>query len=149
MSEVKNELRGALVGLGATITEAMNKEEGFVPCGHPAAAVNDAIEALTSNASDEALAQHAATVKNFIEHVSGNHDVEPHDVADVTKFSDVKQELSAKLHEVSAKLNATGEHMPEVSDWIYRSLAALEEKGDDGAAVMLSKVEDTLKKLGE
>ena len=45
--DTKQQLVNALAGLGSTITEAMDVIEGFVPCGHPALTVSNALVALT------------------------------------------------------------------------------------------------------
>ena len=45
MNEIQNELAGATVALGATITAAMDDAPGFVPCGTPAQVVLDALNA--------------------------------------------------------------------------------------------------------
>ena len=45
MNEIQNELAGAAVALGATITAAMDDAPGFVPCGTPAQVVIDALVA--------------------------------------------------------------------------------------------------------
>ncbi len=46
MSNSRDELTGALIGLGATITEAMNEIEGFIPCGNPATITNAGLVVL-------------------------------------------------------------------------------------------------------
>ena len=48
MNEIQNELAGATVALGATITAAMDDAPGFVPCGTPAQVVLDALNAAGS-----------------------------------------------------------------------------------------------------
>ena len=44
--DTKQQLVNTLAGLGSTITEAMDVIEGFVPCGHPALTVSNALVAL-------------------------------------------------------------------------------------------------------
>lgn len=51
--DTKQQLVNALAGLGSTITEAMDVIEGFVPCGHPALTVSNALVAL--DADDDEL----------------------------------------------------------------------------------------------
>lgn len=68
--DTKQQLVNALAGLGSTITEAMDVIEGFVPCGHPALTVSNALVALDAD-DDAALAQQLETVEGFIDHVSG------------------------------------------------------------------------------
>ena len=72
--DTKQKLVNALAGLGSTITEAMDVIEGFVPCGHPALTVSNALVALDAD-DDAALAQQLETVKGFIDHVSENRGV--------------------------------------------------------------------------
>ena len=72
--DTKQQLVNALVGLGSTITEAMDVIEGFVPCGHPALTVSNALVALDAD-DDAALAQQLETVEGFIDHVSENRGV--------------------------------------------------------------------------
>ena len=45
--DTKQQLVNALAGLGSTITEAMDVIEGFVPCGHPALTVSNALPRWT------------------------------------------------------------------------------------------------------
>ena len=146
MSEEKNKLAGALVGLGATITDAMDKTEGFVPCGHPAEVVNSALEALDSELPSDAIAQKTDEVTNFIDHVADHRGVDAYAAADVSDLSDLRAQLADEIKNVSAKLAATGEHIPEVSNWIYRSLAALDDASDSAARVMLAKL-DAIKSI--
>lgn len=47
--DTKQQLVNALAGLGSTITEAMDVIEGFVPCGHPALTVSNALVALDAD----------------------------------------------------------------------------------------------------
>lgn len=72
--DTKQQLVNALAGLGSTITEAMDVIEGFVPCGHPALTVSNALVALDAD-DDAALAQQLETVEGFIDHVSENRGV--------------------------------------------------------------------------
>ena len=72
--DTKQQLVDALAGLGSTITEAMDVIEGFVPCGHPALTVSNALVALDVD-DDAALAQQLETVEGFIDHVSENRGV--------------------------------------------------------------------------
>lgn len=72
--DTKQKLVNALAGLGSTITEAMDVIEGFVPCGHPALTVSNALVALDAD-DDAALAQQLETVEGFIDHVSENRGV--------------------------------------------------------------------------
>ena len=58
--DTKQQLVNALAGLGSTITEAMDVIEGFVPCGHPALTVSNALVALDTD-DDAALAEQNIT----------------------------------------------------------------------------------------
>ena len=58
--DTKQQLVNALAGLGSTITEAMDVIEGFVPCGHPALTVSNALVALDAD-DNVALAQQLET----------------------------------------------------------------------------------------
>ena len=60
--DTNQQLVNALAGLGSTITEAMDVIEGFVPCGHPALTVSNALVALDAD-DDAALAQQLETVE--------------------------------------------------------------------------------------
>ena len=75
--DTKQQLVDALAGLGSTITEAMDVIEGFVPCGHPALTVSNALVALDAD-DNAALAQQLETVESFIDHVSENRGVAAH-----------------------------------------------------------------------
>ena len=86
MSNSRDELTGALVGLGATITEAMNEIEGFIPCGNPATITNAGLVILKNPTSEEKLVHQTEATKTFIEHVSEHRGVTAHDVADVSSF---------------------------------------------------------------
>jgi len=52
----------------------MDVIEGFVPCGHPALTVSNALVALDAD-DDAALAQQLETVEGLIDHVSENRGV--------------------------------------------------------------------------
>ena len=61
MNEIQNELAGATVALGATITAAMDDAPGFVPCGTPAQVVLDALLGFAASANAETLSQDATS----------------------------------------------------------------------------------------
>ena len=110
--DTKQQLVNALAGLGSTITEAMDVIEGFVPCGHPALTVSNALVALDAD-DDTALAQQLETVEGFIDHVSENR-------------------------EVGALMQTAGVKNTQVNEWVYRSLAAL-DSSDEKAAKQLAE----------
>ena len=118
--DTKQQLINALAGLGSTITEAMDVIEGFVPCGHPALTVSNALVALDAD-DDAALAQQLETVEGFIDHVSEN-----------------RADLFAAIREVGALMQTAGVKNTQVNEWVYRSLAAL-DSSDEKAAEQLAE----------
>ena len=134
---MKNEnaqLAGALIGLGGTITQAMNELEGFVPCGHPASVVIDGLVSLDANLTEGELAEKTETTCGFIEHVSEHRGVPAHAVADATSLSTTRRELLDNLESVAKKLQPKGGLHQNINEWLYRSLAALE--GDNEAVAL-------------
>ena len=129
--DTKQQLVDALVGLGATITEAMDVIEGFVPCGHPALTVSNALVALDTE-DDAALAQQLETVEGFIDHVSENRGVTAHHDAFV-ELVGPKADLLAAIREVGALMQTTGVKNTQVNEWVYRSLAALNDSDEKAA----------------
>ena len=130
--DTKQQLVDALAGLGSTITEAMDVIEGFVPCGHPALTVSNALVALDAD-DDAALAQQLETVEGFIDHVSENRGV--------TAYHGVegpKADLFAAIREVGALMQTAGVKNTQVNEWVYRSLAAL-DSSDEKAAEQLAE----------
>ena len=134
--DTKEQLVDALVGLGATITEAMDVIEGFVPCGHPALTVSNALVALDTE-DDAALAQQLETVEGFIDHVSENRGVTAHHDAFV-ELAGPKADLLAAIREVGALMQTAGVKNIKVNEWVYRSLAALNDS-DEKAAEKLAE----------
>lgn len=98
--DTKQQLVNALVGLGSTITEAMDVIEGFVPCGHPALTVSNALVALDAD-DDAALAQQLETVEGFIDHVSENRGVSAYHGIEV-ELAGPKADLLTAIREVGA-----------------------------------------------
>lgn len=134
--DTKEQLVDALVGLGATITEAMDVIEGFVPCGHPALTVSNALVALDAD-DDTALAQQLETVKGFIDHVSENRGVAAHHDLFV-ELVGPKADLFATIREVGTLMQTAGVKNNQVNEWVYRSLAALNDS-DEKAAEKLAE----------
>lgn len=134
--DTKQQLVNALVGLGATITEAMDVIEGFVPCGHPALTVSNALVSLGTD-DDAALAQQLETVKGFIDHVSENRGVTAHHDASV-ELTGSKANLFAAIREVGTLMQTAGVKNTQVNEWVYRSLAALNDS-DEKAAEKLAE----------
>lgn len=130
--DTKQQLISALVGLGSTITEAMDEIEGFVPCGHPALVVTGALNALTDGANEETLAEQVQTVKGFIDHVSENRGVTAYHNIELAELTGAKAELFAETCTVAQLTKTAGVKNTEANEWLYRSLAAL--NGDDAAA---------------
>ena len=135
--DTKQQLINALVGLGSTITEAMDVIEGFVPCGHPALTVSNALVALDAD-DDAALAQQLETVEGFIDHVSENRGVTAHHDVFV-EFVGPKADLLAAIREVGALMQTAGVKNTQVNEWVYRSLATLNDS-DEKIAERLAEV---------
>lgn len=134
--DTKQQLVNALVGLGSTITEAMDVIEDFVPCGHPALTVSNALVALDAD-DDAGLTQQLETVKGFIDHVSENRGVTAHhDV--LVELAGPKANLFAAIREVVALMQTAGVKNTQVNEWIYRSLAAL-DSSDEKVAEQLAE----------
>lgn len=134
--DTKQQLVNALVGLGSTITEAMDVIEGFVPCGHPALTVSNALVAL--DADDNAvLTQQLETVKGFIDHVSENRGVTAHHDLFI-ELVGPKADLFAAIREVGTLMQTAGVKNTQVNEWVYRSLAALNDS-DEKAAEKLAE----------
>ena len=129
--DTKQQLVDALVGLGTTITEAMDVIEGFVPCGHPALTVSNALVALGTE-DDAALAQQLETVEGFIDHVSENRGVTAHHDVFV-ELAVPKADLLVAIREVGALMQTAGVKNTQVNEWVYRSLAALNDSGEKAA----------------
>ena len=129
--DTKEQLVNALVGLGTTITEAMDVIEGFVPCGHPALTVSNALVALDAD-DDAALAQQLETVEGFIDHVSENRGVTAHHDLFV-ELVGPKADLFAAIREVGALMQTAGVKNTQVNEWVYRSLAALNDSDEKAA----------------
>ena len=121
----KQQLISALVGLGSTITEAMDQIEGFVPCGHPALVVTGALNALADGADEAVLAEQLKTVRGFIDHVSENRGVTAYHNIELAKLTGAKAELFAEISAVANLTKTAGVKNTQVNEWIYRSLAAL------------------------
>lgn len=134
--DTKQQLVDALVGLGTTITEAMDVIEGFVPCGHPALTVSNALVALDTE-DDAALAQQLETVEGFIDHVSENRGVTAHHDASV-ELTGPKADLFAAIREVGTLMQTAGVKNTQVNEWVYRSLTALNDS-DEKAAEKLAE----------
>ncbi len=132
----KQQLVNALAGLGSTITEAMDVIEGFVPCGHPALTVSNALVALDVD-DDAVLTQQLETVKGFIDHVSENRGVTAHHDLFV-ELVGPKADLFAAIHEVGTLMQTAGVKNTQVNEWVYRSLAALNDS-DEKAAEKLAE----------
>lgn len=132
----KQQLVNALAGLGSTITEAMDVIEGFVPCGHPALTVSNALVALDAD-DDAVLTQQLETVKGFIDHVSENRGVTAHHDLFV-ELVGPKADLFAAIREVGTLMQTAGVKNTQVNEWVYRSLAALNDS-DEKAAEKLAE----------
>lgn len=123
-NEATQNLINAVIGLGATISEAMDNDSSFVPCGKPAAVVNKALELATTNTPDEALIQHTQAVNAFTQHVSEHRGVSAHNVQ-LTTFSEEQQKLFETTAKRALEVQKSEEHQPEIMAQIYRNLASL------------------------
>lgn len=108
--DTKQQLVNALAGLGSTITEAMDVIEGFVPCGHPALTVSNALVALDAD-DDAALAQQLETVEGFIDHVSENRGVAAYHGIEV-ELAGPKADLLAAIREVGTYADCRRQEHP-------------------------------------
>ena len=136
--DTKQQLVNSLVGLGSTITEAMDVIAGFVPCGHPALVVTGALNALTDGADEGTLAEHVETVRGFIDHVSENRGVTAHHDIELGELTGVKAELFAEISAIANLTKTAGVKNTQVNEWLYRSLAAL-NSSDEKAAEQLAE----------
>ena len=134
--DTKQQLVNALAGLGSTITEAMDVIEGFVPCGHPALTVSNALIALDAD-DDATLAQQLETIEGFIDHVSENRGVVAHHDLFV-ELVGPKADLFAAIREVGTLMQTAGVKNTQVNEWVYRSLAALNDS-DEAATEKLAE----------
>lgn len=129
-------LAGALVGLGGTISQAMDEIEDFTPCGHPATVVIDGLASLQARLSDEELNEKTESVCGLIDHVSEKRGVPVHSVANVEEFSGSKKELLARLADVACRLQTKEATHQNINVWLYRGLAALEGDGDAAMSML-------------
>ena len=129
-------LAGALVGLGGTISQAMDEIEDFIPCGHPATVVIDGLASLQARLSDEELNEKTESVCGLIDHVSKKRGVPVHSVANVEEFSGSKKELLARLVDIARQLQAKKATHQNINAWLYRGLAALEGDGDAAMSML-------------
>lgn len=123
MQTNKIELFGALCGLGGTITEAMDKNPGFVPCGHPAAVVLEALEVCGDPLATELkIAEQLETVQGFIEHVSEHRGVTAH----AGRTAPLDEGAMATADGLIAEAAQADAADPDEAQHFYRALAALE-----------------------
>ena len=141
-------LAGALVGLGGTITNAMNADPEFVPCGRPAGIVMTNVAALDATMPASELNERVMQVLALMEHVGEHHGATVAGAYDASALSPVKESLLGALIELTgAALPALerGVNDREVSAYFYRSLAAV--AADDAAAEgQLSKLSSIMER---
>lgn len=125
MDKTRNQLLGALIGLGGTISQAMDEIEGFVPCGRPAGVVLGGLAACgDESATGEELARDTQTVIGFIEHVSSHRGVPAHDPR-TEELSGEECQLAEGLVEFAGRVQ--GKELPaDLNAFVYRALAALD-----------------------
>ena len=120
--DTKQQLINALAGLGSTITEAMDVIEGFVPCGHPALTVSNALGSCNWRCGVGVCENRG---------VAAYHDIE-------VELAGPKADLLAAIREVGALMQTAGVKNTQVNEWVYRSLAAL-DSSDEKAAEQLAE----------
>ena len=86
---------------------------------------------------DAALAQQFETVEGFIDHVSENRGVTAYHGIEV-ELAGPKADLFAAIREVGALMQTAGVKNTQVNEWVYRSLAALNDS-DEKAAEQLAE----------
>ena len=136
MSDSKKQLAGAVVALGATITEAMDAVPGFVPCGTPAQVIVDAIRTY-ADGDDAAAAGTAQDVLGFVQHVNEHRGVTAHQLTDVDALSAEQSQLAQKVIDIATSAEAPSRD-PARTEWMYRALGAL-EAGSAKAADLLAQ----------
>lgn len=136
MSDPKKQLAGAVVALGATITEAMDAVPGFVPCGTPAQVIVDAIRTY-ADGDDASATGTAQDVLGFVQHVSEHRGVTAHQAADVDALSPEQSQLAQKVVALATSAEAAPLD-PARTEWMYRALGAL-EPGNAKAADLLAQ----------
>lgn len=137
MNANKSELFGALCGLGGTITEAMNEIPGFVPCGHPAAVVMEALEVCgNDNASEDEIVAQTATVQSFIEHVADHRGVSAH----AGRTDALSADETALAEKLIAAAPSTDPADPDTAQVFYRALAALDAADAESVASYKAKI---------
>lgn len=120
MSTAQDKLAGALVALGATITDAMDAAPGFVPCGTPSQVIIDALNTYAA-ADDAAITQTTPSILAFVEHVSDHRGVTAHEPAAVSgdEAEPFKQVLAFAAEADPSAVT------PDKAEWLYRALASL------------------------
>ncbi len=136
MNDLQNELAGATVALGATITAAMDDVPGFVPCGTPSQVVTGALAAAGTEEAPADLAARVQQVHGFVEHVADHRGVASHADTDVKSISSAARQLLEALLGFAAAADAEGV-TPDEAEWLYRSLAAVESGDDERATAQL------------
>ncbi|MCI1998714.1 MAG: hypothetical protein LKJ49_08775 [Olsenella sp.] len=136
MTSLQNELAHATIALGSTITAAMDDVPGFVPCGTPAQVVTDALRAASAPKEPAGISEQIDQVRGFVEHVAGHRAVPAHEGADPSALSaDGSRLLDVLFGFASSPL--ASEPSPQQTEWLYRSLGALESGSDDAIRAML------------
>lgn len=133
MSDSSKVLTNALIGLGGTITNAMNDDPEFVPCGRPAGIVMGNVAALGQNLSDEEYAARAQQVTALMEHVGDHHGAQVAGTyeGELTQVKTSLLDSLIELTDLTLPMLEAGAFAPEVNAFFYRSLAAL--AADDAA----------------
>lgn len=133
MHESNAPLMQALIGLGATITHAMNSLEDFVPCGHPAEVIIAALSRLDDNLSDAELSEQEAKVAHLTAHVSQKRGVPAHNGIGLCQIGSLKRDLLEEVIQIAQLMQPKGTQHQTINAWIYRALAAMESENNAAA----------------
>ena len=138
MSHAHDELIGALIGLGGTITRAMDQIEGFVPCGNPAAVVLGGLATWgNGGVEDRDLEGCAEQARGFIQHVSEHRGVEACPVFDASELTDADRALIDGLAKAAVEASCylmQGSYSDEINAYFYRALASIGKRDADEVA---------------
>lgn len=123
MSTAQDQLAGALIALGATITDAMDAAPGFVPCGTPSQVIIDALNTYAAG-DDATIAQTTPNIIAFVEHVSDHRGVTAHEAAHADAAKGDGAETFSKVLAFAAEADLSAV-TPDKAEWLYRTLASL------------------------
>lgn len=142
MKAANHALAGALIGMGGTITNAMDANPGFMPCGRTAGVIIDNLSLLDTDIPADELAARTEEVLGFIDHVSAHRGVNPVPAHDAALTAAQIELLDALTELAAAVLPAAqaGTFSDKVDEYLYRSLAAI-ARGEEDVAAQLDKLD--------